>query len=57
MNTIEKLFIIYLEKMNKKNWRKIIQQLLLMCYVLKNKICILPMFQNTTQIVKKVVKN
>ena len=57
MNTIEKLFIIYLEKMNKKNWRKIIQQLLLMCYVLKNKICILPMFQNTTQIVKKIVKN
>ena len=57
MNTIEKLFIIYLEKMNKKNWRKIIQQLLLICYVLKNKICILPMFQNTTQIVKKIVKN
>ena len=57
MNTTEKLFIIYLEKMNKKNWRKIIQQLLLMCYVLKNKICILPMFQNTTQIVKKIVKN
>ena len=57
MNTIEKLFMIYLEKMNKKNWRKIIQQLLLMCYVLKNKICILPMFQNTTQIVKKIVKN
>ena len=57
MNKIEKLFIIYLEKMNKKNWRKIIQQLLLMCYVLKNKTCILPMFQNTTQIVKKIVKN
>ena len=34
--------------MTGKSWRKVIQQLLLMCYMLKNLIYILPTFTNAT---------
>ena len=45
--------MIHQEKMTGNRLRKIVQQLLLMCYMLKIYICNLPRFQNTTQILKK----
>ena len=44
--------IIHQGRMVEKRLREINQKLLLMCYMLKKKICIVPVFQNTTQMVK-----
>ena len=47
--------VIHQEKMAEKYFRNIIQQLLLMCSMLKKWIYILLKFQNTTQIMKKTL--
>ena len=47
--------VIHQEKMTEKYFRNIIQQLLLMCSMLKKWIYILLKFQNTTQIMKKTL--
>ena len=50
INIIRKEQTIYQEKITRENWRKIIQQLLSMCYILKkNKKHVLSVFQNTIQ--------
>ena len=41
--------------MTVKYLRKVIQQLVLMCYMLKKEIFVLPTFQKTTEIAKKVI--
>ena len=41
--------------MTGKYLRKVIQQLVLMCYKLKKEIFVLPTFQKTTEIEKKII--